>query len=766
MVTKEQQIEIYQEELKEVEFQIKRTFNSRAYTLFQNGEMYVGVYKGYSQLNGAIFVQIPNGSKYHTPRLDIKLNCFTLPLGKEKPSMWNDLRYIDLIENRNSCEIKIVNYAKCDREGWITMVLQGVEMEFMENLQTNQILAFGPVTPPYEYLYNLKRFSESISSENNIWNNILQFNLATTNNRNPILLREDIDIVSSIINDVEKCNLYTLQGPPGTGKTYIVADLVSRLINEGKSVLITSLTNKSLIEVCMKPFFDNIFEKELISKTNLTLEERLSFPKIKAVKDEIIAIDGAVTLATYYQFSKIWDKQTHTFDYVIVEEASQAFLTTIAAALKIGKKVIVVGDPLQITPIIQNKNINEITDSNTLINGMQTICSITQFNYGRKIETRRLTYRSTEYTNLFYQNTIESKSIYSDLTTDIQQFSYISNAIHPKGGPTLIKLPYQEGHNNALEFIIKIIDDLSILKNVKIAVLTPQIETLKILQQNLKQRTQKTDYIVETVDRVQGLDVDYCIYYMPKVSRFSLNDNRFNVATSRAKKSTFIVIPEKYQHLLLNNNASKYINKLDAEYSFNLTNELKLEKCTCTANPEVFVKTPLEDIFENSTKKEEENTGIKVVGKIDLSQFKTPKQREIISSSKKNIYIIDTNVFVNQPDIISKIDNKYDIVLSAKVIDELDHLKIKLGNNDKKNVDLALRNINKQIDKSNIKMEFSDSTLLPNDFDKRSPDNNILTVALKYINENPILLTSDNGLQIKAKGLKIATISLKEFLKR
>ena len=33
-------------------------------------------------------------------------------------------------------------------------------------------------------------------------------------------------------------------------------------------------------------------------------------------------------------------------------------------------------------------------------------------------------------------------------------------------------------------------------------------------------------------------------------------------------------------------------------------------------------------------------------------------------------------------------------------------------------------------------------------------------------NENPILLTSDNGLQVKAKGLKIATISLKEFLKR
>ena len=37
--------------------------------------------------------------------------------------------------------------------------------------------------------------------------------------------------------------------------------------------------------------------------------------------------------------------------------------------------------------------------------------------------------------------------------------------------------------------------------------------------------------------------------------------------------------------------------------------------------------------------------------------------------------------------------------------------------------------------------------------------------ALKFKDENPILLTSDNGLQVKAKGLKISTISLKEFLR-
>ena len=77
---------------------------------------------------------------------------------------------------------------------------------------------------------------------------------------------------------------------------------------------------------------------------------------------------------------------------------------------------------------------------------------------------------------------------------------------------------------------------MSDLKNNDIAVLTPYIETLTYLQQNLKSKTNSRNYLIESVDRVQGLDVDYCFYVIPKSSSFSYNLNRFNVATSRAKK--------------------------------------------------------------------------------------------------------------------------------------------------------------------------------------------------------------------------------------
>ena len=126
--------------------------------------------------------------------------------------------------------------------------------------------------------------------------------------------------------------------------------------------------------------------------------------------------------------------------------------------------------------------------------------------------------------------------------------------------------------------------------------------------------------------------------------------------------------------------------------------------------------------------------------------------------------VIDTNVFVDYPDIISKIDRKYPIILSAKMTDELDKMKIKLTEERRQNAEKALRNLNNE-SQHEILYEFADTSLLPDDFDKRSPDNMILSVALKYKEQNPIMLTSDNGLQLKSKLLGITTISLKKFLK-
>jgi rRNA-processing protein FCF1 len=222
------------------------------------------------------------------------------------------------------------------------------------------------------------------------------------------------------------------------------------------------------------------------------------------------------------------------------------------------------------------------------------------------------------------------------------------------------------------------------------------------------------------------------------------------VATSRARYCTLILLDEAYKVIPpYKGQVAEFISKcLLGKDSNSINSNFPIDDENNVANP---IST------KNTT-----SPSSKVITTIDLSKFEKPK-KEIVMG-KENIYIIDTNVFVDHPDIISKIDTKYSIVLSAKVIDELDYLKISLSEEQKKNVQKSLRLINESIDKRGVKMDTADLTLLPNDFNKKSPDNFILSVALKYKSENPIMLTSDNGLQIKAKGLGITTITLKEFI--
>lgn len=130
-------------------------------------------------------------------------------------------------------------------------------------------------------------------------------------------------------------------------------------------------------------------------------------------------------------------------------------------------------------------------------------------------------------------------------------------------------------------------------------------------------------------------------------------------------------------------------------------------------------------------------------------------------------YIIDTNIFIDDPDILSKIKMPNKAVICAKVTDELDKFKIRT----KEESDIhdkaskALKNINNALkkNKGTIVKAFADIRFLPADFTDHSADNRILCVALMYKEKNPYLLTSDNGLQVKAQICDIPTKSIEEF---
>lgn len=129
-------------------------------------------------------------------------------------------------------------------------------------------------------------------------------------------------------------------------------------------------------------------------------------------------------------------------------------------------------------------------------------------------------------------------------------------------------------------------------------------------------------------------------------------------------------------------------------------------------------------------------------------------------------YIVDTNVFVVFPKIMDYIGKEDRTILSLKVLDELDKLKVKLSGKAKQNVKQAIKEINDKIrmKSKSFHMESAETRLLPEDYVKTNPDNMILSVALKYKDRNPFLVTNDINFQNRAASLGISFKGLADLL--
>lgn len=743
-------INLVQDELIYQTNEFEKLLKKQAAKMFVENQLYLCRYQGYDEARGNIIVKFDQ-KICSAPRKNENLQCFVSSIQDDNVKNWGGLTYESLrtkVATQFECKTVFFTYEKDH-----TIVgLSGVKVEDVEKYERNALVFLAPTDPPLQYLMNLVDFLKQVKPNTN---KILELNIEKPNWK-PQPLIVDENFVSNIQFDFFENDTIIIQGPPGTGKTYLMALLCEVLLKSDFRILVTVLTNRALIELAEKEHLKSSLEQGKVFKSALTADESKN-KKIKGIQSfkSLSKQQPPLLLTTYYIMSQIATKAVvdEHFDYIIIEEASQAFLSTIALARKLGKKCIIIGDIKQLEPIFHKEYAPEDTNNyHWMICGLKAI-SFYLPNAKQYILTNsyRLTENSIKGTNLFYGDLLKSKSDVN-LPLDFSNFPNLKKYLNNFGGSSLVRFKLPEGRLPSLEcsdFTINLIDQIKQFNNkAEVAVLAFHKDTIRFLQKEIYSKCGNTDNIlVETIDRIQGLTTDFCIFFVPIESiPFALQANRFNVATSRAKLCTLIVSDENIAsfYSLIDDNVKQYMLSLNDTF-YNV-------ETTKTTQP------------KENQEVEQTQTGLKVIGKIDLSQFEKPKKE--IKKDKENIYIIDTNVFVDYPDIISKIDKQYQIVLSAKVIDELDYLKISLTEEQKKNVHKAIKQINDSFDKRNLKMDTADLTLLPDDFNKKSPDNFILSVALKYKDENPIMLTSDNGLQIKAKGLGITTITLKDFLKQ
>ena len=714
-----------------------RLIGTKATVLKERGEVFVGKFirfRGdFAIFKVRISDNLPRKNSFWTA------SCFIGEMASYKN--WGDLSWAVLREQyqSNYSDVHCAWISKSENPDFCLIGVKNTTIDFADLLESQHpIIAFGPNDPPLKYILNLKDIVQN--SERDTINEILDYTEGESVwNPQRVTATEDLNI--QILRSLESHNHVAIQGPPGTGKTYRMAKLIAQLLSKGKSVLVTALTNEALKVVASKEDLEPYLRNGRISKTSLTIDERHELPNLMPNEGNVCnAASGHLSLATFY-ISSGWAKDVQEmipFDYVIMDEASQALLPMIAASKKLGRKVVWIGDQNQLAPIIKTNEDKINTQGwNPIVKGFDTLCNNIVMPTFMLSDTFRLTKRGADFTGIFYNNELNSVAKIDEVKTSLHE-------LNKQGGPSSLFLELEVGNkkpNNALNAIYDLTERIfTECSDATIAILSKFKETVKELQKTFMTKLQSEEIPdnlkIETVDRIQGLTVDYTIFLIPNASvSYSLESELFNVATSRASRCTIIVADRMILKSIMSDEVRRFFLKID-------------ENKVATFKPSTTQTITAGDLK------------VTVLGKISLPE----KPLKEIVEYKENIFIIDTNVFVKCPTIISKV-GKYKVVIPTTVLEELDRLKLKQSI-DKKALSDAVKNINKAFLNNYSSMEEGDSSLLPKGFDAQKADCLILSVALKYRAEdkNPILLTSDNLLQSKALGLGIKTISLQDFL--
>jgi DNA replication ATP-dependent helicase Dna2 len=538
----------YEKELEILELDYKAYFYSEARALRTQGRLFVGLFQGFDEKRGNMIVKCRIGS---TPRLKQPYSCFTLPIELSNPSKWGDLTYEGLRKQAVVGSPILPSFFMKSENAEFTLIgCSEIEVSFAEKLKKDTLIVIAENEPPYEYLKNLKTIVELVSEESAA-GRILDIE-TDSETWLPDLITSEIDLPNKVITHLNDHDEIIIQGPPGTGKTYLMAQITAQLCAQNKSVLVTALTNRALSELAEKEHLNTLLLEGKVWKTRLNLDEKKRIPKLQPAK-EITAMKGHLVLTTFYQMSKVAADlpEEPLFDYVILEEASQSFLATIAACKLLARKLIIIGDPMQLTPIYQQPQPEKIhLRLHKIINGLETYAYNSNTYALRLTETYRLLPRAAKQTGIFYSDSLVSKS---PIALPVNIDSTYKNLFHTEGGTSIHYLNMaNEGKTpiSAINFIANLVQDIH-QKNPKytIAVLSPYVESAKKLQEKLHPLSNFEGLTIETIDRIQGLTCDITLFLIPFGASFALQVNRFNVATSRAKLCTLIITDESYKNI-------------------------------------------------------------------------------------------------------------------------------------------------------------------------------------------------------------------------
>ena len=278
--TIQEQARFFEDQVKIMEDEYRSYYNAPLSQLFQSEEAYLGTIVGVNEKNGHIIVKF---KKNFCPRLKFPMNFVVL-----RSKVWQELGS-DINNWSCSCreffetkefhtvysEIKPLYFLKREDKNYDYVGCGSVNIELFNSIckalnsgMTIWIVMYKPF-PPTQYMLNLRNYSEWNTNDDSL----LLKPTVQYDNWNPEELSTNDNIAQVVKSRLDEKGTCLLQGPPGTGKSYTIAEIVASYLNEGKTVCVSTMSNKGLTELIAQPPLAEFLSDGKIKKTMLTSEE-------------------------------------------------------------------------------------------------------------------------------------------------------------------------------------------------------------------------------------------------------------------------------------------------------------------------------------------------------------------------------------------------------------------------------------------------------------------------------------------------------------
>lgn len=360
-----------------------------------------------------------------------------------------------------------------------------------------------------------------------------------------------------------------IQGPPGTGKTYTASHMIADLLAKGKKIGITSNGHKAIINLvngCCRVLKENgrplVGVKVGDSDDEQVFKDSPRFLYRKSGGEGFEAYSEGIIAGTAWLFSRAeWD---HDLDYLFVDEAGQVPLANVVAMTRCTKNLVLLGDQMQLEQPIQGSHPGDarlsalqytLKDIHNSSEDSIQFHSVVPDEYGIFLaESRRMHPAVCDFiSESVYEGRLHSHADCSNQAIDVSGdretgYGIVFHGIEHDGN---IQDSVEE-----VERVLEVYNDLvdrqytdkncvtNPLQLSDFLFIAPYNAQVRALEKRLPAGAR-----VGSVDKFQGQEAPICILslcssfgeYGSRGIGFILNQNRINVAISRAQCTAVVV---------------------------------------------------------------------------------------------------------------------------------------------------------------------------------------------------------------------------------